>query len=84
MWMVSFLDNETGNRNIRMFSDSEFEIAKKYSMLLINDKEKGLNVSHVQLCAVHECLVSNDIQTDRDRTLRVNAEYVGFKNYVDE
>lgn len=84
MWMVSYLDNETGNRNIRMFSDSEFEVAKKYSMLLVNDKEKGLNVSHVQLCAVHECLVSQDIQTDKDRTLKTNKGMVHFVNYIDE
>lgn len=84
MWMVSYLDNETGNRNIRMFSDSEFEVAKKYSMLLVNDKEKGLNVSHIQLCAVHECLVSNDIQTDKGRALKTNAGEVRFNAYVDD
>lgn len=83
MWMVSFIENSNGNRNIRIFSDSEFIQAKTYSINLINDQDI-IGVSHVMLCAIHECLVSKDVQTDEDTIIELEDCDVMTTAYIDD
>lgn len=80
MWMVTFLDESTGNRNVRVFSDSEFEVAKGYSMHLMD----MTGIAHVQLCAVHECLVSVDVPTDNNKKLIAKSGEYEFNTFIEE
>lgn len=78
MWMITYMNETTGNRHVKIFKDSEFNQAKIYSRYLIESRDTT-HAIHVQLSSISDCYISDNLGIGKMRRINIEGSNIDFE-----